>query len=272
MVRQSGWTGRSTYEPPTMPIPRPIPRHRRRPRLRWLRRLGTSLMAVAVLALAAGAVLWVATPPVNDLEQRVTDRLAAHGLSQGSPPVNGRVALALIATEDSRFYQHPGIDVYSLPRAALALVQRQGDLGGATLDQQLAKVIYSPVRTDLVAKMEQAVLAMKLDSTYSKPTILQAYLNAVYFGHGYYGLADATQGYFGVAPDQVSWAQASLIAGLVQAPSAYDPLNHLDLAKQRQRHVLDRLVAAGALSSAQANAVFAAPLQLRNDATTPATS
>jgi membrane peptidoglycan carboxypeptidase len=84
-------------------------------------------------------------------------------------------------------------------------------------------------------------------------------------------LADATQGYFGVTPDQVSWAQASMIAGLVQAPTAYDSLNHLDLAKQRQRHVLDRLVATGALSSAEADAVFAAPLHLRPD-TTPAAS
>jgi penicillin-binding protein 1A len=231
-----------------------------------------SLVTLVVLAVAAGGILWVATPPVNDLQQRVTDRLAAQGLSVVNLPINGRVATALIATEDSRFYQHPGIDLFSLPRAALALVQRHGDLGGATLDQQLAKVIYSPVRTDLAAKMEQATLAVKIDSTYPKDTILQAYLNAVYFGHGYYGLADATQGYFGVTPDQVSWAQASLIAGLVQAPTAYDPVNHLDLAKQRQRHVLDRLVATGALSSAQADAVFAAPLQLRNGATTPAAS
>ena len=84
----------------------------------------------------------------------------------------------------------------------------------------------------------------------------------MYFGHGFYGLP-ATRGYFGVMSVQLSWAQASKLAGLVQAPSAYDPIDHLSTGRLRQQHVLDRLVATHALSAAQAEAAFAAPLGLR---------
>ncbi len=81
-------------------------------------------------------------------------------------------------------------------------------------------------------------------------------------GHGRYGLADASRGYFGLAPGELSWAQASLMAGVVQAPTAYDPLAHLNLAKQRQRYVLDRLVETGVFSQVQPDAAFAVPLRL----------
>ncbi len=84
------------------------------------------------------------------------------------------------------------------------------------------------------------------------------YLSEVYFGHGFYGLPAAARGYFGVAPAALSWAQASLLAGLLQAPSAYDPYRHGDLAKKRQRHVLDRLVATGTLTVPAADATYAA--------------
>jgi len=88
------------------------------------------------------------------------------------------------------------------------------------------------------------------------------YLSAVYFGHGFYGLPAAARGYFATAPADLSWAQASMLAGLVQAPSAYDPYAHLDLARRRQRHVLDQLVATGTLTASQADTAFAAPLGL----------
>lgn len=90
------------------------------------------------------------------------------------------------------------------------------------------------------------------------------YLSADYYGNGYWGEVAAARGYFGLRPARLSWAQASMLAGLVQAPSAYDPVRHFALAKQRQRHVLDRLVATRYLTAAQAAAAHRAPLQLRN--------
>jgi len=172
------------------------------------------------------------------------------------------VGVAVVATEDSRFLSHHGLDMVGVLRAAWTTLQgSQRDAGGATLDQQLAKNLYTA--DTLSAKVEQIELSFKLEAQYSKPQILEMYLAEVYFGHGFYGLPAAARGLFGVAPADLSWAQASLLAGLVQAPSAYDPYRHQDLAKQRQRHVLERLVATHTLSQAQADAAYADPLGLR---------
>jgi penicillin-binding protein 1A len=164
------------------------------------------------------------------------------------------VADALIATEDSRFYGNPGVDPISVLRLPISLVLSR-DQGGATLEQQLAKNLYEQGRTGPLAQAQEAVLALKLDRSFSKAEILRLYLDDGYYGHGFYGLTAASQGYFGVAPAQLSWAQASLLAGLFQAPSAYDPVKHPGAARARQAHVLDRLVAVGTLTRAQADAV-----------------
>jgi len=131
--------------------------------------------------------------------------------------------------------------------------------GGATISQQLAKVLYTG-DGGWLTKLEQAGLAFKLEWGFDKAQILNMYLNSVYYGAGYYGVAAAAEGYFGVAAGELTWGQASLLAGLLQAPSAYDPTQHLDRARRRQRHVLDRLVATGVLTEAQADAVYAEPL------------
>ncbi|MGH3670088.1 MAG: transglycosylase domain-containing protein [Pseudonocardiaceae bacterium] len=227
---------------------------------------GRLLLAGAVVVLAWVAVLaaaWVFTPPVGDLEGRIAARLGAHSAADPrSLPTPDRVGQALVATEDSRFFSHHGIDPQGALRGLIGTVTGNELAGGATLDQQLAKVIYTPRRDGLAAKLEQIVLGIKIDHAYSKGEILQAYLASVYFGHGYFGLDAAAHGYFGLDPAELDWAQASLVAGLVQAPSAYDPVLHLELAKQRQRQVLDRLVATGVLSVAQAQTAYAAPLGL----------
>jgi penicillin-binding protein 1A len=89
------------------------------------------------------------------------------------------------------------------------------------------------------------------------------YLNVNYFGNGFWGVSDAAGGYFGVRPKQLNWAEASMLAGLLQAPSAYDPLRHHEAAKTRQRYVLQRLVADGVLSPTRARRAFRQPLPLR---------
>lgn len=230
---------------------------------RWLRRIALVVLAVFTLSVASVALLWVATPSVSDLQARIDSRLAAHGsVDLGAQPGPDRVGQAVVATEDSGFFHHVGIDPRGALRGMLGLVTGSEDAGGATLDQQLAKVIYTPEQHDLRAKLEQVVLGVKIDRAYTKPQILHAYLASVYFGHGYYGLPAAARGYFGCAPAQLSWGQASLLAGLVQAPSALDPTAHLDLAKARQRHVLDRLVTTGILTPADADTAAAHPLHL----------
>jgi penicillin-binding protein 1A len=226
-----------------------------------LRRALVLTAGVLAVALVTVALAWPVTPSVGDAAARVDRRLADHhDPLLATLPTPDRVGQAVIATEDSRFSSHWGIDALGVIRAALSF--SHGDAGGATLDQQLAKNLWTG-DGGILRKAEQMELALKLEARYSKGEILRLYLAMVYFGHSFYGLPAATMGYFGVAPDQVSWAQASLVAGLVQAPSAFDPYRHFERAKKRQRHVLDRLVATHVLTRQQADAAFAALVDLR---------
>ena len=228
---------------------------------RWGVRVAAMLAILAVIGMGLVPALWPFTPSVADAPKRVTAALHG-GRELRVLPSPNRVGDAIIATENSRFESDFGVDVVSLARTALSTVTGSGDRGAATLEMQLAKNLYVP-HTDIGSRLRQVTLAFKLDTRYSKSDILRMYLGSVYFGHRYYGLLSASQGYFGLPPEQLSWAQASLLAGLVQAPSVYDPYRRFDLAKARQRHVLDRLVATGELGRAQADAAYAAPLHLR---------
>ncbi len=227
---------------------------RRRSRLRRLAGV-VAVLGVAFVLLAVA--LWVATPGVDDARARTDAVLREHDAPSLSGAVPAKVAAALVATEDSRFYSHSGLDTRGAARGALSL-SRGGALGGATIDAQLVKLLYTHGAPGVKATTKQVVLAVKLDNAWSKREILSMYLDAAYFGHGAYGLVSAARTYFGVAPDALTWAQATLVAGLVQAPSAYDPTAHFQLARQRQRHVLDRLVETGVFTKQQANAVYAA--------------
>ncbi len=224
--------------------------------------LGVAAGAV-LLVIAAVAVLWPATPSVADAGGRVHAILAAHGATAltGLPDPD-RVGQALIATEDSRFRSTPGVDPVALARVVWSTVRGAGDVGGAGLAQQLAKNLYHPSGSAIWREVQQVELAFKLEHAYSKDDILRMYLSAVYFGHGYYGVTQAARGYFGVDPSQLTWGQAALLAGLVQAPSADDPIDHPQRAAARQQHVLRRLVATGVLGTAQAEAIAARGLQL----------
>jgi len=233
-------------------------------RRRWRRRMAWGLASLVVAPILGVAVLWPLTPSVDSAGYLVRARLRTqHSPELTALPRPDRVAQALVATEDSRFRQMPGIDPISVVRVGLATLSGSSDTGGATLEQQLAKNLYFPHDDGFVSKVQEAELALKLDVSYPKNEILRLYLADVYFGHGFYGLPAAAEGYFGVTPAQLSWAQASMIAGLVQAPSAYDPIRHLSTGRLRQQHVLHRLVTTDGLSAAQADTAFAAPLGLQ---------
>jgi membrane peptidoglycan carboxypeptidase len=170
-----------------------------------------------------------------------------------------RVVAALPATEDSRFEEHSvGVDRRGALRAPLGLLAGE-DLAGSTLEQQLAKNLYEDGAEDPVAKARSVVLAIKLDTRWSKAVVLRMYLDAGYYGHGFRGIADAAEGCFGVSPADLSWAQATVLAGLFQAPSAYDPFRQPERAAARQAHLLDRLVAVGGLTRSEADAVAEQP-------------
>ncbi len=181
----------------------------------------------------------------------------------GRPPE--RFVAALVATEDQRFHSpfDPGIDPFAIARVILySLMGHSGDLGGSTIPQQLAKMLYTKGKTGTMTTLEQMTLAIKLKYSYSKEEILSMYADVVYFGHGYYGLVAASCGYFGKAPPGLSWAQAAMLAGVVNAPTADDPRAHPAAARSRESHVLRRLVAVKALTERQAEDALAKPLGL----------
>jgi membrane peptidoglycan carboxypeptidase len=236
------------------------------PRLRPGRRRGRRVaagLAIGCGLVAAGMVAtYAVTPSVSGARSQARAQDAAHHVRRLSGVVPGRFGGALVATEDQRFYSEPGIDPIALGRVVIGALTGRADQGGSTLSVQLAKMLYTPGNDGVTAKAEQAVLAVKLNLSYSKSDILRMYADVVYFGAGYYGLTAASCGYFGTEPGALTWGQAAVLAGLVQAPSAYDPRAHPDQARLREQHVLDRMVATHEISRRQADAALAAPLHL----------
>ncbi|MBS1887283.1 MAG: transglycosylase domain-containing protein [Actinobacteria bacterium] len=237
----------------------------RRPRP-WRRRLVRVLLAVALIlvGLAVVAGVYLATlPGVGDAEARVAAILAREGGTVLPSPPPARLAAAVVSTEDENFYTNPVFDVAAgAGRAAVAALGTSEDPGGSTIAQQLAKRLY-PHGGGLWGTLEEIGLGVKLSLAYSHEQVLSMYLNSVYYGNGYWGDLAAARGYFGVSPRRLTWGEASMLAGLPQAPSAYDPLVHLNLARARQRHVLDQLVANGHLTAAAADRAFAEHLPFR---------
>ena len=234
----------------------------RRHRSRRIRRVLGAVTALAVLGAIASGGLLLALPGVGDAPGLARGLARAHGAAYPGPALPPRVAASLVATEDHRFYSEPGIDPVAVGRLMLGSLDGGPDQGGSTLYQQLARMLYLPGRSGMLAKAEQALLGIKMDLSYPKAQILQMYADVAYFGHGYYGLAAASCGYFAQPPSGLSWGQAAMLAGLVQAPTADDPLAHFANARARQTHVLIRLTATGKLTASQAAHAYQLPLHL----------
>ncbi len=217
---------------------------------------------VLVALFAAGAVYLTSLQGVGDAQARARRIMLAHAESVASLPTPHPLVESVISVEDEHFNDNVVVNVLTgAGRAALAALQTSDDPGGSTIDQQLAKQLYGH-GGGVGSTLREIGLGVKLAVHYSKEQILQMYLNVVYYGHGYWGVAQAARGYFHTPPSQLTWAEASMLAGLLQAPSAYDPLAHYALARQRQRHVLMQLVVNHHLSHAQATAIYAAGVPL----------
>ena len=150
---------------------------------------------------------------------------------------------AVISTEDARFVHHHGVDPASIFRALLADL-RSGSFaeGGSTITQQLAKNTLFTQEKHLARKAAEMFAALAIEKQYNKEQIFEMYVNTIYFGSGHYGIGEAAQGYFGKTPLQLTDAEAVMLAGLPNAPSAYSPNSSPDLAVKRMQVVLKRMV------------------------------
>ena len=178
---------------------------------------------------------------------------------------------SFLASEDARFYEHIGVDPQGLLRAGISYIMKQSaKQGGSTITQQLAKnVLLSRERT-IERKVKDILLALKIEKNFSKDEILEMYLNTIFLGNNSYGVEAAARNYFRKSSRKLSLAEASMIAGLAPAPSAYAPTDNFDKAKVRQRFVLDRLVQNGWVTQTEANDAFVEPITVHR-AETPNT-
>ncbi len=229
---------------------------------RYLKRTAISLAIVIVVLALAGGALWVVTPSAGEATQLARAQAAQHGIPYPGPNVPENFARPLIATEDHRFYGEPGVDPLAVARVVKGKVTSGGDQGGATIEQQLAKMLYTPGEAGFKAEAKQIVLAVKLNLAYSKQQILDMYAEAAYYGHGYYGLEQASCGYFGHPARDLTVVQGAMLAGVVNAPSQDDPINDPGNARARLEHVIARMVAVGYLTPAQGQRALSTSLGL----------
>jgi penicillin-binding protein 1A len=174
------------------------------------------------------------------------------------------VLKATIATEDARFYQHHGFDLRGVARALGADIfggNFRGQ-GGSTITQQLARNLYLSNHKTLTRKIEEILLARKIERNYTKNEILEAYLNTIYYGNGCYGIEAAARTYFGKSAAQLTLGEAALLAGVPQRPTAYAPNLHPDAARRRRDLVLNRMIAAGDISTGTADLARSEPIRV----------
>lgn len=160
---------------------------------------------------------------------------------------------AVLSVEDHRFYGHIGIDPIAITRAVVNDVKAGRFVeGGSTITQQLAKNLYFTQEKKMERKVAEVFMAFALERDYSKNEILELYVNTIYFGNGYYCIKDASEGYFGKEPEDLTDYESTLLAGVPNAPSKYAPTVNLELAEKRQEQVVERLVACGLFTKERA--------------------
>lgn len=179
-------------------------------------------------------------------------------LDQISQPVRN----ALIASEDKDFYKHSGFSVFSTLRAVYGyIVSGGGSYGGSTITQQLAKITVLSSNRSFLRQYQAFSIAVAIENTYTKDQILDMYLNSVYFGENAFGIEDAAKTYFGTTPDKLNVAQASMLIGLLPAPSVYSPVSgNAEYARERQTTVLTRMVTNGYITEQEKQAALAEQL------------
>ncbi len=160
---------------------------------------------------------------------------------------------AILAAEDTSFYKHGGVDYRGILRAAIANIRTgKATQGGSTITQQLAKHALGRFERTVDRKFTEFFLAKRIEAKFSKDEILDLYINRIYFGKGYYGLAAAANGYFHKKPHELALGECAMLAGIIRAPNSYSPRGNLSRATAKRDQVLDRMIDAGYIKHAQA--------------------
>lgn len=164
---------------------------------------------------------------------------------------------AVVAVEDHRFYQHGALDYIGIARAIWTNIKSfELKEGGSSITQQVAKNVYFTQEKTALRKIAEIFMAFEIEKNCDKNTILEMYVNTSYFGSGYYGIKEAAYGYYDKDPKDMNKYQCSMMAGVPNAPSVYAPTKNPDLASQRQRQVLERLLRYEYITQEQMDEIF----------------
>nr|WP_263012800.1 penicillin-binding protein 1A [Laspinema sp. D3b] len=245
-------------------------------------------MGVVVVSSTAGTLTWVwwridrSLPDVSEVFTFVRDGTLTITTKDGTilqqigPATRDKLKMqdippplveAFIASEDSRFYQHRGLDYQGVLRATVAnILAREVVEGGSTITQQLARMVFLTQEQTAGRKIREAFLARKIEKNMRKQQILERYLNYVYLGSGAYGIADAAWVYFSKSVNELTLSEMAMIAGLPPAPSAYSPLVNLENARVRRNIVLQRMTELGYITAEAAAEAREQPLQVQASA------
>ena len=163
---------------------------------------------------------------------------------------------AVVAVEDHRFYNHPWIDVIAIGRAFINDIKQMKLVeGGSTITQQLAKNIYFTQEKSFIRKIAEVFMAFDIERSYTKDEILELYVNTSYFGDGYNNVREASLGYFNKEPEEWNDYESTMLAGIPNSASNDSPTNNPELAKERQKQVLDKMIKYGYLTQEEANKI-----------------
>lgn len=221
-----------------------------------------AIMAVMVIIVGffaiSGAVMWNDAKGRSPIEQTVSEmRSRENFVKYGELPEF--YIKAVISTEDRKFETHNGVNIKSIIRAMIYDVRSLSfEQGGSTITQQVAKNLWFTQEKRIERKFAEVYAAFALEKAFSKQEIFELYVNSIYFGSGYYGIADAARGYFGKDVSGLSDYECAMLAGLPNAPSAYSPDASPELARRRLTLVLNSMKANGVLTADQAEKVMAA--------------
>jgi penicillin-binding protein 1A len=243
--------------------------------------VGLAGAGVIGILIAVGIALAVAFPNLPDVDDLADYRpklplrvLTADGKLMGEFGEERRNLLtfkeipevmkqAVLAIEDSRFFEHSGVDYRGMLRAALANLGQAKSQGASTITMQVARNVYLSAEKSYTRKIYEVLLTFKLEHLLTKEQILEIYMNQIFLGQRAYGFSAASQTYFGKPLKDVTIAEAAMLAGLPKAPSAYNPISNPTRARIRQLHIIDRMLENGFITAAQAEEARIEKLQLR---------
>ena len=272
-------TERASLPPPTARRPAHRPEGWLLKSLAWLLAAGLALMVSMALLVGVGlAVAYPNLPEIvglTDYRPKLPLRvISADGVMLGEFGEERRIYMpiaqipqvmqeAVLAIEDARFYRHGGVDYVGVLRAGLAQFNRAKSQGASTITMQVARNFYLSTEKTFTRKIYEILLALKIERQLGKPQILEIYMNQIFLGQRAYGFAAASEIYFGKPLAEVTVAEAAMLAGLPQAPSAYNPVSNPARATRRQQYIIDRMESNGFITEDQAEAARKETLKLR---------